>query len=279
MHYLKLNNRFLFLNTISLLSKALIKSQSTVVHKLTEFCIFSTLRERERERVIQTVAAGGAFSGGRSRGRCVSVLTTSRWSSCFPSFSVVSQSFPLHCDVVTTRPNNSVTPCYKWHIWSFGTNSQFYPHRPANIGRITHALLAELWPVCQTGNSGETDAKTREFLKRVVEILLDHITVQNDRAVKILDFHSVSWWSSALTAWWQGLDIFSQINWRKLWTSEFLRSLSTSTSFWWTAKTLSSTKSKQVRRLRIWRWNERLWRKQVDPLLANISWLLFTGEN
>jgi len=51
-------------------------------------------------------------------------------------------------------------------------------------------LYDELWPVCQTGNSGETDAKTREFLKRVVEILLDHITVQNDRAVKILDFHS-----------------------------------------------------------------------------------------
>ena len=70
---------------------------------------------------------------------------------------------------------------------------------------------AELWPVCQTGNSEETDAKTREFLRQVscdwwraghvttsspliggqvVEILLDHITVQNDRSTKILDFHN-----------------------------------------------------------------------------------------
>ena len=66
-------------------------------------------------------------------------------------------------------------------------------HSPDNFAEITHALLTELWPVCQTGNSGETDAKTREFLKRVVEILLDHITIQNDRTVKILDFHSVGW--------------------------------------------------------------------------------------
>merc|ERR1712079_749515 len=50
-------------------------------------------------------------------------------------------------------------------------------------------LYDELWPVCQTGNSEETDAKTREFLRQVVEILLDHITVQNDRSTKILDFH------------------------------------------------------------------------------------------
>merc|ERR1712241_524336 len=55
---------------------------------------------------------------------------------------------------------------------------------------IGTSLYDELWPVCQTGNSAETDAKTREFLKRVVEILLDHIAVQNDRTVKILDFHS-----------------------------------------------------------------------------------------
>jgi len=51
-------------------------------------------------------------------------------------------------------------------------------------------LYDELWPVCQTGNSEETDAKTREFLRQVVEILLDHITVQNDRSTKILDFHN-----------------------------------------------------------------------------------------
>jgi len=51
-------------------------------------------------------------------------------------------------------------------------------------------LYDELWPVCQDGNSQETDAKTREFLKRVVEILLDHITIQNDRSTKIVDFHT-----------------------------------------------------------------------------------------
>merc|ERR1719481_2221523 len=51
-------------------------------------------------------------------------------------------------------------------------------------------LYDELWPVCQDGNSGVTDARTREFLQRVVAILLDHITVQNDRGTKIVDFHS-----------------------------------------------------------------------------------------
>jgi len=51
-------------------------------------------------------------------------------------------------------------------------------------------LYDELWPVCQDGNATETDAKTREFLKRVVEILLDHITIQNDRGTKIVDFHT-----------------------------------------------------------------------------------------
>ena len=50
--------------------------------------------------------------------------------------------------------------------------------------------FSELWPVCQTGNAEETDAKTREFLRAVVEIMLDHITVQNDRTTKIVDFHS-----------------------------------------------------------------------------------------
>ena len=55
-----------------------------------------------------------------------------------------------------------------------------------------HSSVSELWPVCQDGNSEATDAKTREFLKRVVEILLDHITIQNDRSTKIVDFHTVS---------------------------------------------------------------------------------------
>ena len=49
--------------------------------------------------------------------------------------------------------------------------------------------------MCQDGNAKETDAKTREFLKRVVEILLDHITIQNDRGTKIVDFHTVSYFS------------------------------------------------------------------------------------
>jgi glutamate decarboxylase len=46
----------------------------------------------------------------------------------------------------------------------------------------------DLWPVCQESSSA--DADTRAFLKKVVEILLDHITVQNDRGRKVLDFHS-----------------------------------------------------------------------------------------
>ena len=55
---------------------------------------------------------------------------------------------------------------------------------------MTLHSFSELWPVCQTGNAEETDAKTREFLRAVVEIMLDHITVQNDRTTKIVDFHS-----------------------------------------------------------------------------------------
>lgn len=48
----------------------------------------------------------------------------------------------------------------------------------------------ELWPVCQDGDPKETDAKTRKFLLRVVQILLDHIKVVNDRDVKIIDFYN-----------------------------------------------------------------------------------------
>jgi len=48
----------------------------------------------------------------------------------------------------------------------------------------------ELWPVCQKGDAAETDAKTREFLHKVVDILLDHITIQNDRNTKVIDFQN-----------------------------------------------------------------------------------------
>jgi len=44
-----------------------------------------------------------------------------------------------------------------------------------------------LFPVSQDFN--EADCNTREFLKRVVDILLDYITKTNDRSTKILDFH------------------------------------------------------------------------------------------
>jgi len=55
----------------------------------------------------------------------------------------------------------------------------------ADIGTLHYN---DLWPVCQDGEN--TDAKTREFLKRVVAILMDYITVQNDRETKVVDFHS-----------------------------------------------------------------------------------------
>jgi len=44
-----------------------------------------------------------------------------------------------------------------------------------------------LFPVSQDFN--DADCNTREFLKRVVDILLDFITKTNDRSTKILDFH------------------------------------------------------------------------------------------
>lgn len=48
-------------------------------------------------------------------------------------------------------------------------------------------LITALYPVCQ--NEEEADRNTREFLHRVIDILLDYITKTNDRSTKILDFH------------------------------------------------------------------------------------------
>ena len=44
-----------------------------------------------------------------------------------------------------------------------------------------------LFPVSQ--DFPDADKNTREFLHRVVEILLDFVTKTNDRKQKILDFH------------------------------------------------------------------------------------------
>ena len=44
-----------------------------------------------------------------------------------------------------------------------------------------------LFPVSQ--DFPEADRNTREFLHRVIDILLDYITKTNDRSTKILDFH------------------------------------------------------------------------------------------
>ena len=44
-----------------------------------------------------------------------------------------------------------------------------------------------LFPVNQ--DFPEADRNTREFLHRVVDILLDYVTKENDRTTKILDFH------------------------------------------------------------------------------------------
>ena len=54
------------------------------------------------------------------------------------------------------------------------------------IDRFLNCFLG-LFPVSQDFN--EADCNTREFLKRVVDILLDYITKTNDRSTKILDFH------------------------------------------------------------------------------------------
>lgn len=37
--------------------------------------------------------------------------------------------------------------------------------------------------------SGKADPETAEFLKKVADILVDYVLVQNDREEKILDFH------------------------------------------------------------------------------------------
>jgi glutamate decarboxylase len=63
-------------------------------------------------------------------------------------------------------------------------------HTPLLSKDVGTAHYDELWPVCQDGDFNETDAKTREFLKRVFHILLDHVSFQNDRGNKILDFHT-----------------------------------------------------------------------------------------
>jgi len=48
-------------------------------------------------------------------------------------------------------------------------------------------LFAALYPVNQ--NAATADPKTREFLLRVVDILLEFISRTNDRDEKVLDFH------------------------------------------------------------------------------------------
>ena len=52
---------------------------------------------------------------------------------------------------------------------------------------MTHVLFAALYPVCQEPEAA--DKNTREFLHRVIDILLDYIKTSNDRSKKILDFH------------------------------------------------------------------------------------------
>lgn len=48
-------------------------------------------------------------------------------------------------------------------------------------------IFSALYPVCQEPDTA--DRNTREFLHRVIDILLDHIKNTNDRKKKILDFH------------------------------------------------------------------------------------------
>ena len=47
--------------------------------------------------------------------------------------------------------------------------------------------VSALYPVCQDAETA--DRNTREFLHRVIDILLDYIKKSNDRSNKILDFH------------------------------------------------------------------------------------------
>jgi glutamate decarboxylase len=47
--------------------------------------------------------------------------------------------------------------------------------------------VSALYPVCQ--DTDVADRNTREFLHRVIDILLDYVTKSNDRKTKILDFH------------------------------------------------------------------------------------------
>ena len=52
---------------------------------------------------------------------------------------------------------------------------------------ISLPTFSGLFPVCQ--DFPAADKTTREFLHRVVDILLDYVTKTNDRREKILDFH------------------------------------------------------------------------------------------
>ena len=48
-------------------------------------------------------------------------------------------------------------------------------------------FFSALYPVNQETDTA--DRNTREFLRRVIDILLDYVTTSNDRSKKILDFH------------------------------------------------------------------------------------------
>jgi len=55
---------------------------------------------------------------------------------------------------------------------------------PKDIGTLHYDSL---FPVCQ--EMDVADHNTREFLHRVIDILLEYVRTSNDRSKKILDFH------------------------------------------------------------------------------------------
>jgi len=62
------------------------------------------------------------------------------------------------------------------------------PHRKTPVSQDIGTLFYDsLYPVCQDPETA--DRNTREFLHRVIDILLDYIKKSNDRSNKILDFH------------------------------------------------------------------------------------------
>lgn len=76
---------------------------------------------------------------------------------------------------------------FVWRLEDFWRMLIWYSLFPKQINNpFSSSLITDLLPHCSTPVAQQN---TREFLTKIMDILLDYVNVQNDRKEKILDFH------------------------------------------------------------------------------------------